>query len=56
MGNADTKLNFRKAIVQLANKSQVSSIEAKTLVDFQSCIQINKFFKVDSSQEKKGLH
>lgn len=24
MGNADTKLNFRKAIVQLANKNQVS--------------------------------
>lgn len=24
MGNADTKLNFRKAVVQLTSKSQVS--------------------------------
>lgn len=38
MGNADTKLNFRKAIVQLANKNQVS----KDLIRRLSCFSSNR--------------
>lgn len=52
MGNTDTKLNFRKAIVQLTNKNQVR--EARD--GLETCFQaenINRFlisaFAIDSS-------
>ena len=34
MGNADTKLNFRKAVVQLASKTQVKDIRAGNLFSY----------------------
>lgn len=50
MGNADTKLNFRKAVVQLTSKSQVG-LQPPTLLICWRIIDLSLFQPIDSTDD-----
>lgn len=55
MGNADTKLNFRKAVVQLTSKTQVRQVIFDVMVCYkklsQSIDEIVSFQPIESSDD-----